>query len=237
MSKMRTREEKVGVIIAAAGASRRMGGVDKIFLPLSGKPLLAHTVDVFQKCSLVDQIVLVLNETNLEQGRRLVEEGDFSKVKEVCRGGERRQDSVGEGLKRLEDCQWVMIHDGARPCLSLDLVEQGLREARESGAAIAAVPAKDTIKIVGADGTIQETPSRDALWAAQTPQIFRFDIIRDAYRQEKGEVTDDAALVETLGYKVRVYMGSYDNIKVTTVKDLALAEIILRERDEDRHRL
>lgn len=234
---MRKREEKVGVVIAAAGASRRMKGLDKIFLPLAGKPLLAHTVDVFQNCALVDQIVLVLSEANLERGLRLVEEGGFSKIIEVCRGGERRRDSVGEGLKRLEDCRWVVIHDGARPCLSLDLIEQGLREARRSGAAIAAVPAEDTIKIVGANGTIQETPSRSALWAAQTPQIFRFDIIRDAYCQEKDEVTDDAALVETLGHKVRVYMGSYDNIKVTTVKDLALAEIILREKYEDRHRL
>jgi 2-C-methyl-D-erythritol 4-phosphate cytidylyltransferase len=178
----------------------------------------------------VEQIVIVLKETNREQGQRLVEEGGFAKVVAVCPGGKRRQDSVVAGLKRLEGCQWVVIHDGARPCLSPDLIEKGLREAQQSGAAIAAVPAKETIKIVEADGTIQHTPRRDSLWVAQTPQIFRFDIIREAYRQAKGEATDDASLVEALGYKVKVYIGSYDNIKVTTPEDLALAEIILRTR-------
>ena len=192
---------------------------------LAGKLLLAHVVDVFQRCTAVEQIVLVLNKANLEQGWRLVEEEGFTKVMEVCPGGERRQDSVSEGLKRLYGCHWVVIHDGARPCLDLDLIEQGLREAQQSGAAIAAVPVKETIKIVEAEGTIQDTP-RDSLWAAQTPQIFRFDIIREAYRQGRGEVTDDAALVEALGYKVKVYMGSYENIKVTTPEDLALAEVI-----------
>lgn len=237
MGKMRKPDEKVGAVIAAAGVSRRMGGADKIFQTLVGRPLLAHVVDVFQRCALVDQIVLVLSEMNLERGRRLVEEQGFSSVVEVCSGGERRQDSVREGLKRLEGCQWVVIHDGARPCLSLDLIEKGLGEARQSGAAIAAVPSKDTIKIVGVEGTIEETPPRNNLWAAQTPQIFRFDIIEEAYRQAKGEVTDDAALVEALGHKVRVYMGSYENIKVTTPEDLALAEFILKERNAHRHRL
>jgi len=229
--------EKVGAVIAAAGSSQRMGGVDKIFLSLAGKPLLAHVLAVFQECTMVDQIVIVLNETSLERGQRLVEEGGFSKVIGIWPGGERRQDSVAEGLKRLEGCQWVVIHDGARPCLTLDLIEKGLEEAEQTGAAIAAVPVKETIKIVEAEGTIQNTPRRENLWAAQTPQVFRFDIIREAYRQRKGEATDDASLVEALGYKVRIYMGSYDNIKVTTQDDLALAEIILRERNARRHRL
>ncbi|MFC1924101.1 2-C-methyl-D-erythritol 4-phosphate cytidylyltransferase [Chloroflexota bacterium] len=237
MSKMGKTEEKVGAVIAAAGSSRRMGGEDKIFVSLAGRPLLVHVLDVFQRCTMVEQIVIVLNEGNLEKGRRLIEEYGFSRVIEVCPGGERRQDSVGEGLKRLEGCQWVVIHDGARPCISLDLIQQGLEEARQSGAAIAAVPAKDTIKIVGAEGIIQDTPPRESLWAAQTPQVFRFDIIREAYGSWEGEVTDDAALVEALGCKVKVYMGSYKNIKVTTQEDLALAEIILRERDENRRRL
>jgi len=229
--------EKVGAVIAAAGSSQRMGGVDKIFLSLAGKPLLAHVLAVFQECPVVDQIVIVLNETSLERGQRLVEEGGFSKVVGIRPGGERRQDSVAEGLKRLEGCQWVVIHDGARPCLTLDLIEKGLAEAEQTGAAIAAVPVKETIKIVEAEGTIQDTPRRESLWAAQTPQVFRFDIIREAYRQRKGEATDDASLVEALGYKVRIYRGSYDNIKVTTSEDLALAEIILRERNARRHRL
>jgi len=229
--------EKVGAVIAAAGSSQRMSGVDKIFLSLAGKPLLAHVLGVFQECTMVKQIVIVLNETSLERGRRLVEEGGFSKVIGICPGGERRQDSVAEGLKRLKGCQWVVVHDGARPCLTLDLIEKGLEEAEQTGAAIAAVPVKETIKIVEVEGTIQYTPRREDLWAAQTPQVFRFDIIREAYRQRKGEVTDDASLVEALGYKVRIYMGSYDNIKVTTSEDLALADIVLRKRNESRHRL
>lgn len=223
-------DEKVGAVIAAAGASRRMGGADKIFMPLAGRSLLAHVVDVFQRCTAVEQIVLVLNEANLERGQRLVEKREFSKVIEVCLGGERRQDSVGEGLKRLDGFHWVVIHDGARPCVSVDLIEQGLREARQTGAAIAAVPVKETIKIVDVDGMIEDTPSRDIIWVAQTPQIFRFDIISEAYRRGKGAATDDAALVEALGYKVKVYMGSHENIKVTTQEDLALAEVILRNR-------
>ncbi len=229
--------EKVGAIIAAAGSSQRMGGVDKVFVELAGKPLLTYVLDVFQQCKVVDEVVLVLNQRNLEQGKRLVEEGGFAKVRGVCPGGERRQDSVAEGLKRLEGCQWVVIHDGARLCLTLDLIERGLGEARQTGAAIAAVPVKETIKIVEAEGTIQNTPRRENLWVAQTPQIFRFDIIREAYGQGKSEVTDDAALVEALGYKVRIYMGSYDNIKVTTPEDLALAETILKGRNARRHRL
>ena len=237
MGKIEKRGEKVGAVIAAAGSSQRMGGADKIFLPLAGKPLLAHTLDVFQKCTLIDQVVLVLSETNLEQGRRLVEEQGFSRVVEVCPGGERRQDSVMEGLKKLKDCRWVVIHDGARPFLSIDLIEQGLEEARQSGAAIAAVPVKDTIKVVGAGGTIEDTPPRNSLWAAQTPQIFRFDIIEEAYRQAKGEVTDDAALVEALGHKVRVYKGDYENIKVTTPEDVALAKFIIEERNANRRRI
>lgn len=227
---MNSIENRTGAVITAAGAGRRMGGVDKIFVNIAGKPLLAHTVGVFQRCTLVDRIVIVLNESNLELGRRMIEEQGFSKVLEVCRGGERRQDSVFEGLKRLEECQWIAIHDGARPCLDTVLIEQGLREARETGAAIAAMPVKETIKVVGEGGIIQDTPGRENLRAAQTPQVFRSDIIMEAYRLVKGEVTDDAGLVEALGYPVKTYAGSYDNIKVTTSEDLALAEFILRKK-------
>jgi len=225
-------EERTGAVITAAGVSRRMGGMDKIFANIAGKPLLAHTVSVFQRCAAVDRIIIVLSESNLEQGRRMVEEQGFSKVIEVCRGGERRQDSVFEGLKRLEGCQWIAIHDGARPCLNPALIEQGFREARETGGAIAAMPVKETIKVVGDRGIIQDTPRRENLRAAQTPQVFRSDIILEAYRQAKGEVTDDATLVEALGYQVKTYTGSYDNIKVTTAEDLALAEVILSKRRE-----
>lgn len=214
-----------------------MDGVNKIFAAVAGKPVLWQVLQIFQGCGVVDQAVVVLNEASVERGLRLVEEGKFSKVVAVCAGGQRRQDSVAEGLKRLDGCSWVVIHDGARPCLTVDLVEQGLREARLTGAAIAAVPLKETVKVVDSEGVIASTPRRESLWAAQTPQIFRFDLITEAHRMVDGEVTDDASLVEALGHKVKVYMGSYDNIKVTTPEDLALAETILRMRNESRRRL
>jgi 2-C-methyl-D-erythritol 4-phosphate cytidylyltransferase len=214
-----------------------MDGVNKIFAAVAGKPVLWQVLQIFQGCSVVDQAVVVLNEASVERGLRLVEEGKFSKVVAVCAGGQRRQDSVAEGLKRLDGCSWVVIHDGARPCLTVDLVERGLEEARQTGAAIAAVPLKETVKVVDSEGVITSTPRREILWAAQTPQIFRFDLITEAHRMVNGEVTDDASLVEALGHKVKVYMGSYDNIKVTTPEDLALAETILRMRNESRRRL
>jgi len=207
-----------------------MGGVDKIFAPLLGKPLLVHSVDVFQGCPAIDQVVIVLSQDKIEAGRRLVRERNWCKVVGVCSGGARRQDSVREGLKRLSGCQWVVIHDGARPCLGVDLIEKGLEQARDSGAAIAAVPVSDTIKVVSPDAFVEQTPLRHSLWSVQTPQVFRFDIIDEAHRKARGEVTDDATLVEQLGYRVKVYPGSDTNIKVTTPEDLALAEAILRTR-------
>ena len=218
--------DKVGAIIAAAGSSERMGGVDKMFALLGGKPLLARVVEVFQGCDLIDQIVLVVSKRSLKRCRQLVAEYGWSKVTDVCPGGERRQDSVAAGLSRLSHCQWVVIHDGARPLVTEDLIRCGLTEAEETGAAVAAVPVTDTIKVAGEDRLVQQTPSRQTLWAVQTPQVFRFDIITEACRQVEAEVTDDASLVEQLGYRVKLYMGSYDNIKVTTPDDLAQAEVL-----------
>ena len=215
---------KLGAIIVAAGSGLRMGAINKIFTPLKGKPLLAWSVDTCQGCDLVQQIVIVLNNRNLESGDKLKEERAWSKVI-ICLGGARRQDSVKEGLSKLMDCDWVMIHDGARPFLTSDLIRNGLEAARETGAAVAAVPVKDTIKLAD-EGLIGKTLERDKLWAAQTPQVFAFDIVAEAYRRLVGEVTDDAAAVEQLGYKVKLYMGDYNNIKVTTSEDLALAQII-----------
>jgi 2-C-methyl-D-erythritol 4-phosphate cytidylyltransferase len=214
-----------------------MSGIDKIFAAVAGRPVLWHVLRIFEACVAVDEIVVVLSKSAVERGARLVEEGAFSKVTSVCAGGQRRQDSVAEGLKRLQRCQWVVIHDGARPCLTVELIEQGLREARQTGAAIAAVPLKETVKVVGGRGVIESTPRRESLWAAQTPQVFRLELLEEAGRKTTKEVTDDASMVEALGREVRVYMGLYDNIKVTTPEDLALAETILRMRHEGRHRL
>ncbi len=224
-----THHQKVGAVIAAAGRSQRMGGMDKMFLTLGGKPLLARAVETFQRCRLVDQIVLVLSRQNLKPGQELVEKEGWSKVSKVCLGSGSRQESVARGLKALGSCHWVVIHDGARPLVTEELIIEGLEQAKETGAAVAAVPVTDTIKVADSDRFVQDTPARHKLWAVQTPQVFRFDVIFQAYRQAKGEVTDDASLVEALGFKVKLYPGSYDNIKITTQNDLTLAEVLLKE--------
>ena len=222
-------QQRVGVVIAAAGSSQRMGGVDKVFALLSGRPVLARVIDVFQGCSPVDQIVVVLSEQNLERGKQLIAEQGWSKVSDVCAGGRRRQDSVAAGLSRLNNCKWVVVHDGSRPLVAVDLISRGLEAARETGAAVAAVPVTDTIKVAGDDGIVCQTPPRQNLWAVQTPQVFDHEIITGAYSRANGDVTDDASLVEQLGCGVKIYMGSYDNIKITTPDDLALAEVLWRK--------
>jgi len=222
-------QESVGAIIAAAGRSERMGGRDKLFAVVGGKPLLAHTLSAFQACRGVDRVVLVLAPENTERGRELVAEAGFDKVVAVCQGGECRQDSVRNGLEELASCQWVVVHDGARPLVTVELIERGLEAAKETGAAIAALPIGDTVKEVESPGVIGRTLSRGQLWAAQTPQVFRYDILRDAHQRAQGEATDDAALVERLGYQVRVFDGSPSNIKVTTAADLAVVEALLAQ--------
>jgi len=221
----------LGVVIVAAGTSQRMAGINKLFAPLRGKPLLAWSVDTCQRYSLVQQIALVLNDEDLARGQKLKKERGWAKVT-LCPGGARRQDSVREGLRQIRDCDLVMIHDGARPFLTPDLIEDGLKVVGETEAAVAAVPVKDTIKLADDERLIGETLQRDRLWAAQTPQIFSFDMITRAYENLTAEATDDATAVEGLGHKVQLYMGDYKNIKVTTTEDLALARIIAREWKE-----
>jgi 2-C-methyl-D-erythritol 4-phosphate cytidylyltransferase len=152
-------------------------------------------LDTFEGCKKIDRIIVVMNSKNIEDCRSLVAHENWDKVRSICLGGKKRQDSVLEGLKRMKEVDWVVIHDGARPCISPDLIERGLIAAQESGAAIAGVPVKDTIKIVSRRGFVQQTPARQCLWAAQTPQVFCYDLIMEAYSQADDEVTDDAALV------------------------------------------
>lgn len=218
----------VGAIVVGAGASTR-AGFDKVFAPLAGAPVLAHSVEVLERCKAVDRIVIVLSPPNLERGRSLARLRGWQKVSAICLGGARRQDSVAAGLAQLRGCEWVVIHDAARPLVTGALVERGLAEARQTGAAIAAVPVTDTIKVV-ADRVVLETPARGQLWAVQTPQVFRYNLIADAYRAATGEFTDDASLLERQGHPVRVYESARDNIKITVADDLALAEFLLEKR-------
>ncbi len=229
---MNNKKQKVAAIIVAAGEGKRMRGMDKVFAQLGGEPLLLRATRPFQQCPLVDQIVVVVSGEHHEKCQQMAGTGEWSKVTDVCLGGKRRQDSVAAGLKRLKNFDWVIIHDGARPLVTVDLIERGLEAAKETGAAAAAVPVTDTIKVVGKDGIVRQTPPRQNLRAVQTPQVFRFDVIQIAHKQDVSSVTDDASLVERLGHKVKLYMGSYDNIKVTTPDDLALAEILLKKREK-----
>ena len=221
----------MGAIVVAAGRSTRMGGADKLFAPLGGVPLLARALRAFQDSPLVDRIVLVLSAANLERGRELAAEYGIGKLAAACEGGPRRQDSVRLGLDALGTCDWVLVHDGARPLLSAELIERGLAAARETGAAVPAVPLADTVKEAAADGMVERTLDRSRLWAAQTPQVFRYDLLLRAHREVTAEVTadvtDDAAMLEALGLPVKLFEGSPANIKVTTPEDLRLAEALL----------
>jgi 2-C-methyl-D-erythritol 4-phosphate cytidylyltransferase len=218
-------------VVAAAGSSTRMGDTDKLFVPLAGRPLLAHVLAAVQECPLVDRIVLVVSSANLQRGRDLVAQHDLDKVSAVCQGGPRRQDSVRLGLSALGGlgpCDWVLVHDGARLLIE-PVISKGLDAARKTGAAVPAVPIADTVKMAGADGTIAGTVDRSRLWAAQTPQVFRYDLLVRAYREITADVTDDATMVEALGLPVSLYPGSRLNIKVTNREDLSIAEALLRE--------
>ena len=215
----------------AAGDSRRMAGVDKIFTPLLGLPLIAHTVEALEACPLVCGLVLVLSSDKVAMGQALARECGWSKVA-TCQGGARRQDSVRLGLECFDKSYtWVAVHDGARPCIEPTLLERGFDAAQETGAAVAAVPAKDTVKVV-VDGLVEATPSRDSLWLVQTPQVFRYELLVEAHglAHKRETVTDDASMVEDLGHRVKVFMGSYTNLKITTPEDLALAEFLLASR-------
>jgi 2-C-methyl-D-erythritol 4-phosphate cytidylyltransferase len=229
---MNVNNEKVAAIIVAAGESKRMEGVDKVFARLGGEPLLLRTTRPFQACPLIHQIIVVVSGEKEEKCRHLVGGEEWEKVTDVCLGGRRRQDSVLAGLKLVGECGWVVIHDGARPLVTADMIERGLEAARETGAAAAAIPVTDTIKVAGEGDMVLETPPRASLRAIQTPQVFRLDIIKDAYRHSDQDVTDDASLVEMAGYKVKLFTGSYDNIKVTAPDDLAMAELLWRKREK-----
>ncbi len=220
----------VGAIIVAAGRSLRMGGGDKIWVSVGGRPLLAHTVSMFQFCSAVDKIALVLSSDRQKLGLSLIKGAHFGKVTEICFGGEERQQSVRAGLEALGPCEWVIVHDGARPMVTTKLIEQGLAAARQTGAATCAVPVHDTLKLVNERQIVEKSLERNGLWLIQTPQVFRYDLLMEAHRKADGRTfaNDDAALVERMGYEVKVFMGSYHNIKVTTPEDLVLAQMLLK---------
>lgn len=216
--------QDVGAVIAAAGKGERLGGVAKAFLSLAGQPLIYWVLRTFREHPSIGPIVLVVSPENLTRADALIHEQSWSNI-QVVTGGPRRQDSVANGLRAMGSCEWVIIHDGARPLVTPKLIDMGLEAAKETGAAVAATPVIDTIK-VSRDSFVLETLPRKQLRAAQTPQVFRSDIITEAYSQIEEDITDDASLVEKMGYQVKLYPGSYDNIKITTQSDLLVAQIL-----------
>ncbi len=225
---------KVVALIAAAGFGKRMNAkISKLFIPIFGKPILAYTIEKFEQCNFIEKIYLIVNQ---EEGdfysKDIILKYNFSKVQELIAGGETRQDSVYNGLKVLDpDTDIVAIHDGARPLIEETIIQESIEAAQEFGAAIAAIPLKDTVKRSGKDFFINETLNRQEIWRAQTPQTFKYSIILSAYHQaykDKFFATDDAAIVERYGYKVKMIIGSEENIKITTPFDIIIAENFLK---------
>ena len=218
-----------GAIIVAAGASTRMGDAgDKTLADIGSEPLIARTVDVFEGCDAVVAIALVVSERNLHAIAALRGEKGWRKTLPPLVGGARRQDSVRAGLDALPaECDWVLVHDGARPFVTPRMIEDGLAAAT-TGAAIAVVPAFDTVKRVAGDGRVVETLDRSELAMVQTPQVFRRDLLERAHAEVTDDVTDDAAMVERIGVEVRTFDGARSNIKVTTPEDLLIACAMLR---------
>lgn len=221
-------------IVLAAGQGRRMGSAtEKQFLEVNKKPLLYYALHGFQESPLIGEIILVTGADRIEFCReRIVEKYGFSKVKEIIPGGAERYDSVYEGLKRCQDCDYVFIHDGARPFVTEEILKRAWEEVKLYQACAVGVPAKDTVKITDEEGFGVETPERSRVWQVQTPQVFSYPLIRKAYdllqQTEKSRVTDDSMVAERmLGRRVHMTMGDYRNIKVTTPEDLLLAEAFL----------
>lgn len=226
---------KVTAIIAAAGQGKRMGaGHNKQYLQLMGKPIIIHTLKIFQQSDLIDNIILVIPEAEITHCKQILSSYDMNGI-DIVAGGKERQDSVYNGLLKADTAEIVVVHDGARPLLALNHLEKIVTEAKTNKAAILAVPVKDTIKVANPQGIIQNTPNRSSLWAAQTPQAFKRQLLMKAYQiatADRYYGTDDASLVERLGEPVIVVSGSYENIKVTTPDDLIIAEAILQRREE-----
>ena len=214
--------DSLGAILVAAGSSRRMG-FDKLWAPLAGRPVVSHALAVLAACSQIDRLALVVAADRLCDAEQLIR--DLGVPAEICVGGARRRDSVAAGLRSLGCGRWVLVHDAARPFLTDHLIRDGLEAARDADAdaAVAAVPVRDTVKRVS-EGLVLETLPRDQLWNAQTPQLFRLEILDRALRTFDEDATDEAALVERLGGRVVVYPGAESNRKLTTPADLELAE-------------
>lgn len=227
--------EKRLVIIPSAGMGKRMGTKKKNFLPIAGKPVLAHTLAAFEAAPSVDAIILSVPHDDIEFcAEEIVKKYKAGKVILVVAGGPERQDSVANALEAAKGLGFdiIAVHDGARPLVTVKVIEDVLQRASQKRAAIAAVPVKDTIK-EATDGLVLRTIPRETLWSVQTPQAFMAEIIFRAFELAKKDGfkgTDESSLVERLGERVSIVMGSYENIKITTEEDMPIAEHVLKKR-------
>jgi len=216
---------KLGVIIASAGQSKRLGH-NKVLMELGSKPVLLYSLEKFLAIKTLSELVIVIRAQDEMDVRDILSRAGYSHSKiKVVQGGKERQDSVHIGLKSLVDSDIVAVHDGARPFISLDLILKLIKEAEDNPAVIPALPVKETIKTVK-NGYVESTPDREFLWSVQTPQVFKYEILINAYEKAYKDNfygTDDSSLVERLGYKVKVVEGEYTNMKITTKEDLLLA--------------
>ena len=223
-------EARIAAILLGAGSSTRMNGVDKVVAPLLGRPLLAYSLERLRKTPLVGRIVVVASRHNVDAVRAVADRTPAGGMVEVCIGGPRRQDSVRAALDHIGCSPRLLIHDGARPLLSESLIRRAIQAASTHSAAVAAVPVKDTIKRANPAMVVLNTVPRQGLWSVQTPQVFDAELLQTAHRTIDEDVTDDAMMVEMLGHEVTIFMGDYQNLKVTTPDDLSVAEAILRSR-------
>lgn len=231
--------KKVTAVIAAAGSSNRMkSSINKTFIKINGLPVIMHTIDKFQKSIYVDEIILAAKSDEIDYLRDVILPlGDTSKVKCIVEGGSSRQETIKNCLKRInDDVDVVLTHDGARPFVHVETIDNAIEEVLNKRAVVVSVPVKDTIKSVVDDGSniVHLTPNRSLLWAAQSPQVFFKEDLINAYEyceSEGIEGTDDSSLVEKYGVKVHVIWGTYDNIKLTTPEDLVLAELFIKSGD------
>jgi 2-C-methyl-D-erythritol 4-phosphate cytidylyltransferase len=227
---------RTAAIVPAAGSGNRMGReLSKQYLSLGGTPLLVHALNVFERCPLVDALIVVVPPPDVDSVRtELLPPWNLKKLAGIIPGGKERQDSVRAGIEALDrETGLVVIHDAVRPFITVGLIENCIRAAAEEGAATVGVPVKDTVKEVAADGRVMRTCDRNLLWLTQTPQAFRRDIIENAHRvavRDGYRGTDDTSLVERLGIAVRMILGDYGNIKITTPEDLVIAEALVAKR-------
>ncbi|MEN6330975.1 MAG: 2-C-methyl-D-erythritol 4-phosphate cytidylyltransferase [Smithella sp.] len=227
---------KTVAIIPAGGAGRRFNaGIAKQYLSLNGLPVLVHSLKVFEQAEDIDEIIIVVPESDIKSVREnLISKNNLGKVAKIVAGGAKRQDSVRNGIAAVEgQCDIVVVHDGVRPFVTVEMIKRAVEAARQFQAAVIGVPAKDTIKETEVYDFVVKTVPRQNLWITQTPQAFRFDVLQKAYGAAYRDNycgTDDASLVERIGVKVKMIAGSYENIKITTPEDLVVAEALLKSR-------